>query len=92
MHVHGNAAAIVLYRHRLIVVNGNADFVAVSAQGFVDGIVNDFEDHLVQTRSVIGVADVHAGAFLNRLETFEDGNVFCRVITCWLSRCHCCSY
>jgi hypothetical protein len=35
----------------------------MTGQGFVDRVVHDLEDHVVQTGAVIGVADVHPGPF-----------------------------
>ena len=44
--------------------------IAVAGQGLVDGVVDDLEDHVVQAASVIGISDVHSGAFSDGVETF----------------------
>ena len=49
-------------------VDGDRDVGAVTRQRFVDGVVDDLEDHVVQAGAVIGVADVHAGALSDRVE------------------------
>ena len=43
----------------------------MAGQNLVDGVVHDLVDHVVQTRPVVGVADVHAGAFADRVEPFQ---------------------
>jgi phosphoribosylformylglycinamidine (FGAM) synthase-like enzyme len=40
----------------------------------VDRVVDDLEDEVVQTRAVIGVADVHAGALANAFESLQDAD------------------
>ncbi len=53
-------------------MNGDHDVVAMPGQGFVDGVVHDFEDQVMQAGTVRGIADVHAGALAHGLQTFED--------------------
>ena len=67
----GNAATIVGYRDRVVGVDGNEDVVAVAGKGFVNGVVDDFKDHVVQAGAVGGVADVHAGALAHGFQPFE---------------------
>jgi hypothetical protein len=43
------------------------NFLAVAAKRFVDRVVNDLKHHMVQSGTVIGVTDVHAGAFADSL-------------------------
>src|SRR5258708_35018398 len=66
------AAAIILDRDRSIRVQLDENTVAMAGQCLVDRIVGDFEHHVVKTRPVVGIADVHAGAFAHRIEAFED--------------------
>ena len=68
MHIHGDAAAIVRHRHRLVGVDRDHDPVAMTGQGLVDGVVHHLENHVVQAGAVIGVADVHAGPFAHRVK------------------------
>ena len=44
--------------------------VAMTGQSFVDGVVDDLENHVVQTGAVIGVTDVHSGSFSDCVEPF----------------------
>lgn len=67
---HGNATAIVLDAKGAIAVNGDKDVFAVAGQEFVDGVVHNFKDAVVEA-ALIGEADIHAGAFAHGLEAFE---------------------
>ncbi len=40
-------------------------------QGFVDGVIHNFENHVVQPGTIGSVTDVHARALAHGLETFE---------------------
>ena len=70
MDIHRNSTAVVRDGDGLILVNLYRDIRAVTRQGLVDGVVDDLEDHVVQTGPVIGVADVHSGAFSDGVEAF----------------------
>ena len=60
VHVDGNAAAVVDDGDAVVVVHGDVDFVAEAGHGFVDGVVDDFPDEMVQAQFA-GRADVHRG-------------------------------
>jgi hypothetical protein len=66
-----NAPAVVGDGDGIIRVDNHLDVVAVARQGFVDGVVENLEDHVVQTGAVLGIADVHAGTFAYRLQAFQ---------------------
>ena len=57
-------------------MNGDIDFGAVrlslfvTGQMFIDRIIEDFKDHVVQT-AFIGVADVHARPLSHRFEALK---------------------
>ena len=71
MHVDRNAAAVVLDGDRVVVVDRDANVVRVAGERFVDRVVDDLVDEVMQ--SALGRrADVHAGAFANRLESLEN--------------------
>ncbi len=70
MDIHRNSTAVVLDRDGLVGVDGDGNVGAVPGQGLVDGVVEDLEYHVVQTGAVIGVTDVHAGAFADCVEAF----------------------
>jgi hypothetical protein len=60
-------------------VDGDADVIAEAGHGFVDGVVNDFVDEVVEA-ALIGGADVHAGTAPNGLEALEHLDVSCGVL------------
>jgi hypothetical protein len=46
-----DAATVVGDRNRVVRVNGDHDVVAMPGQGFVDGVVDNFEDQVMQKTS-----------------------------------------
>src|SRR6266498_2549106 len=69
MDVDGDAATIVDHRDAVIDVNGDFDRIAMSHERFIDGVINDFKNEMVQT-PLTGIADVHARSFSDRLQAF----------------------
>jgi hypothetical protein len=45
---------------------------AVTGQSFVDGVVDNLEDHVVQTAAVVGVSDVHPRPFADSVEALQN--------------------
>ena len=72
VHVDGNAAAVVADGNAAVGMDLHADMVRVTGQRFVDAIVNDLVDHVVQTGPVVGVADIHAGPLANSLQPLQN--------------------
>ena len=70
MDIHRYSTAVVRDGDRLVGVNRDRHVGAVAGQRLVNGVVDDFENHVVQTGAVIGVADVHSGSFANRVKPF----------------------
>ena len=52
-------------------MDGYQDLVAVAGHGFVDGVVDDLIDEVVEA-ALVGAADVHAGAATYGFEAFEN--------------------
>ena len=76
---HGDAAAPVLHGDAAVFVDGDLDAVAVAGHRFVDGVVHDLVDHVVQ-RLDVGAADVHARATPHRLQPFKHLDVVCCIV------------
>ena len=55
----------------MVDVKRDIDLVAVPRQGFIDRVVDDLVDEVVQAGSA-GRADVHRGTLADRLEAFEN--------------------
>src|SRR5690606_35749925 len=72
LDVGGNAAAVVGDRDRVVGMDGDVDFGAVTCQRFVNGIVQHFEDAVVQAGAIRGVTDVHAGTLAHGFQPFQD--------------------
>ena len=72
-----NAPPIVLDRdRRTVLVKGHPDVRGVPVHRLVDRVVENLPDEVMQAGAA-DAADVHARAAANRLEPFEDGDVFC---------------
>ena len=56
--------------------------VQCPAEVLVDGVVDGLPDQVVQTRAVVHVADVHAGALAHGLEPLENGDVLAPYVDC----------
>ena len=52
-------------------MNRDMDRFAISGERFVDTVVHDFIDQMMQTLGTC-TADVHAGSFANRFESLKD--------------------
>src|SRR5438128_2523602 len=80
MLVDRDATAVVLDRNRgCIRMQRDPDIRGVAVHRLVDGVVEDFPDKMVQA-SRPDAADIHSRAFSDGLETFENRDVFGRVV------------
>ena len=75
-----NAAAIVAHGAGAVGIERDDDFLGKAGKRFVDGVVDDLVDHVMQARAVVGVADIHAGALAHGIEPLEHLDRFCAVI------------
>ncbi len=72
VHVGRNAAPIVDHRHRTVGVERHGDEVGVARQRLVDGVVHHLVDHVMQARTVVGVADIHAGPLADGIQPLQN--------------------
>ena len=70
MHVDRNAAAIVTHGNGAIDMNRDFNLCAKTGEMFVDRVIENLEDHVMQT-ALIGVADVHARALADGFEPLK---------------------
>ena len=68
MDVDGDAAAVIGHGARAVGVQGHGDRVAIAGERFVDRVVDDLVDHMMQAGTVVGVADIHARPLAHRVE------------------------
>ncbi len=66
-----NAATVVADRHRAVGIEGDQALRGMPCQDLVDGVVDDLVDHVVQARTVVRVADVHARPLANGIQALE---------------------
>ena len=66
-----HAAAVVCHADGIVGMDGYGDFVAMSGERFVNGVVEHLEHHVVQAAAVLRVADIHTGAFAYRFQAFQ---------------------
>ena len=67
-----DAATVVAHRNAVIGVNFHMHIVGMTGQRLVDAVVHDLVDHVVQTRPVVGVADIHARPLANGFQSLEN--------------------
>ena len=65
VNAHRDAATVIADRNGVIFVNCNVHGVRMTSQCFVDSVVHDLVHHVMQSRSVVGIADIHTGALAN---------------------------
>ena len=86
MDIYRYAAAIVADADGTVLVNRHGDVVAKACQRFVDRIVDDFENHMVQAGTVVGIADIHAGTLADGFEALKDFDIATVVLIAHASR------
>ncbi len=72
--VDGDAEAIIFHADASIRVDGYLDSAAAPGQCFVDGVIDNFKDEMVQSFKV-GTADIHAGSAANRFQPLQNLDV-----------------
>ena len=71
VYVHRDAAAVVIHRDGPVQVDLHSYVIAVAGKGFIDAVVYDLVDQVMQTFSR-HVSNVHGRAHANRAQSFED--------------------
>ena len=72
LHTRRNATTIVSDADGVVTVDGDHNVIAMACQSFVNRVVHHLEHQVVQACSVGGISNVHAGAFSNRFESFQN--------------------
>ncbi len=79
VQIHGNPAAIVHDRQRPVDVNRHLDVPAVPGEGFVDRVVDDFVEEMMEAGRT-GGPDVHRRPLLDGFEPFKNLDFVCAVV------------
>ena len=74
LDVNGDTAAVIGDGDGIAFIDDDVDLGAVSGQGFVDGVIHDLIDQMMQTGGRCGT-DIHTGTLPNGLETFQHLNL-----------------
>jgi hypothetical protein len=75
VHLDWDTAAIIFDTERAVAVNADPDVFAVTSEMLIDGVIDDFEDAVVEA-SLIGIADVHSGPEADGSEPFQVLDLF----------------
>ena len=73
-----DAAPVIRNGAGSVFVDGHGNGVAIAGKGFVDRVVYDFVNQVVQSAGVRRT-DVHSGAFSDRIQPFENLDLFLAV-------------
>ena len=79
LNVHGDTAAVIHHGDGVAFVDGHGNFRAVARQRFVDGVVHDLVNQMVQAGGG-GGADIHTGPLPHSLQAFQHLDFRCVVI------------
>ena len=85
VHVHGNAAPVVLHGHAVVLVDADVNPVAETRQSLVDGVVHHLIHQMVQAAE-IHVADIHGRTHAHSLQTLQHRDITCTVFALLLCR------
>ena len=74
MFIGRNAPTVVANRGGTIFMNNNPDVLPVAGDGFINGVVNNFNKKVVKALSV-GRTDIHSWSFSDRFKSFQNLNI-----------------
>ena len=79
MHVGRNATTVVYHADRFIRVQDDLDLIAMTGEGLIDRVVDKLEHHMVQTRAIVGVTDIHPGTLAYGIQPLQHLDGVCVV-------------
>ena len=71
MNIRWNPAPVVGDRDRTVGIERHRDARSVAGQCLVDGVIDDFIDHVMEPGAIVGIADIHAWAFAHGIEAAQ---------------------
>ena len=72
MNLGGNTAPIIRYRNRAIPIKRNFGDITMPCQSFINGIIYHLIHHMMQTRTIISIANIHARALAHRIQASQN--------------------
>src|SRR5207248_2484942 len=82
MHVHRDAAAVIADRERIAgFVEYHRNVIRETIDVFIDGVIKNFPGEMMETLA-IDAADIHGGSLPDRLQSFENLDVFRAIGRC----------
>ena len=69
-----NTTSIVFHSDAVVLTNADADFIAVAGKGFVDTVIDNFKNKMMQ-RGTVDTSNVHAGTKPYCFESFQHRNI-----------------
>jgi hypothetical protein len=80
VNINWNAAAIIGNRHRPIFIQPHLDNITMPGKRLINRIIDNLINHMMQPGTIIRVADIHAGALANSVQTAQHFNRICSII------------
>ena len=82
LDVYGDTTTIIGNGNRVTGIDGHSNIFTVSGQSFVNGIIHNFIDQVVQTgrRSR---SDIHTGSFSDCFQTFQNLDLLSAIFLCY---------
>ena len=75
-----DSAAIVTDGAGTVRIEDHRHFLGKTGKRFVDGVIDDLVDHVMQAGTVVGIADIHPRALADGIQSFEHLDRFSVVI------------
>ena len=69
-----NTTSIVFHSDAVVLTNADADFIAIAGKGFVDTVINNFKNKMMQ-RGTVDTSNVHAWTKPYCFESFQHRNI-----------------
>jgi hypothetical protein len=71
--INGNSAAVICYANTAFCKKSDVYLGAITSERFINGVIDDLIDKMVEAPFTSG-ADIHTGAFTDRLKALKDGD------------------
>ena len=87
MDPYRDSSSVIFCGNRIIFIYDNTNGITVACKGFINRVVYDFIDQMVQS-SDAHITDIHGGTHTYVLHSFEGLNTVCRILWIWCCFTH----